>query len=621
MDRNSIVGFVLIGIVLVAFMVYNSFNPRPEGKFINEKSNTSISQDTTKNVVEEQIKKQERDDFINLSKDKVGKLFEQNTVGTNKNITINTEKSKIIISNRGAAIKKWYLNEFKKWDGVQTQLVTDSLGEFYNLIYSVEGKKVDARYLYFDFDTDQTEINLKGNQTFKLSATLNSGNGKIIRTYTFYGDEYHFDNDIKIINMEDKINPRGLDLVWGNGISFQEKNSVDESAESKVMAVLNGEISELAADEDITENAKESGTVDYTAIKNKYFTVAIIPEKFDGTVDLAGFKINYPNTSGVVKKFEMSYRLPYKGGESEYKFKSYIGPINYGILKEYGLERIVNFGWWIIRYIGQYFMMPLFNFVHSFIPSYGVTLIIFSIVIKLLLYPLSITQMQSAAKMKLLAPEMQKIKEKFPDDLTKQQQGTMSLYSEYGINPASGCLPLVLQMPILYSLWVVLRSNIDLRQSGFILWIDDLSMPDTILAWDYSILGISSISGLSLLMGVTMFIQQKMTVSDPRQQSMVYIMPVMFIFLFSSFPAGLNLYYFMFNVLGIIQQYWISNFSKNKVTLEDLRKAPKKESWMQKKMKEAQSMADSQGKNVPFGQNNNNNNSYYNKVQGKKKKK
>jgi len=229
--------------------------------------------------------------------------------------------------------------------------------------------------------------------------------------------------------------------------------------------------------------------------------------------------------------------------------------------------------------------------------------------------------MQSAQKMKLLAPELQKIKDKFPDDLTKQQQGTMALYSEYGINPASGCLPMVLQMPILYSLWVVLRSNIDLRQSSFIWWINDLSMPDVILAWDYSILGISSISGLSLLMGITMFIQQKMTISDPRQQSMVYIMPVMFVFLFSSFPAGLNLYYFMFNVLGIIQQYWISNFSKNKVTLEDLRKAPKKESWMQKKMKEAQSMADSQGKNVPFGQNNNNNNSYYNKVQGKKKKK
>lgn len=619
MDRNSIIGFVLIGAVLVAYMIYSSIYTRPTSQTASRSTNTVLKQDSSKKDVAPAMTITERDEFINFSKNKVGKVFEANTVGTEKLITIETDLIKAVISNKGFAIKKWFLKDFKKWDGVPTQLVKDSLGELYSVIYSSEGKKVDSRFLYFDIDTDKSNIKISGNDKITLKAILKVGNGSITRNITFYGNKYHFDTDIKLTNLEDAINARGIDFAWGSGLTNQEKNSVDEASESRVMAVMNGEPSELAADEDYKENAKETGVVDYTAVKNKYFTAAIIPDKFDGTVDMSGSKIVYPETQGVVKSFEMSYRLPYRGGETYNNYKVYVGPINYSILKEYGLERTVNFGWWIIRYIGQYFMMPLFNFVHSFIPSYGITLIIFSLLIKFLIYPLSVTQMQSAAKMKLLAPELQKLKDKYPDDLTKQQQGTMALYSEYGINPASGCLPMILQMPILYSLWVVLRSNIDLRQSSFIWWINDLSMPDVILAWDYSILGISSISGLSLLMGITMFIQQKMTISDPRQQSMVYIMPVMFIFLFSSFPAGLNLYYFMFNVLGIIQQYWINNFSKNKYTLAQLKAAPKKESWLSKKMKEAQSMAEAQQKGVPYKPKDDK--SYYNNVQSNKKKK
>lgn len=609
MDRNSIIGFGLIGVVLVAYMIYSSVTTRPMHNTATKKVETVIKQADTPSP------KSDRDEFVNVGKNKVGKLFEENAIGTEKLITIETGLYKAVISNKGPAIKKWYLKDFKKWDGVQTQLVKDSLGDFYNVIYSAEGKKVDTRYLFFTFDTQNTNVKLSGKESYTLTAKLNNGNGSITKTFTFYGDKYIFDTDLKIENLEDKINPRGLDLVWGKGLTNQEKNSVDEASESKVMAVMNGEPSEIHADEETAEKTSETGVVDYTAVKSKYFTVAVIPSKFDGTVDLSGNKINYPETKGVVKQFEMSYRLPYKGGDSYSKYSVYFGPIKYSILKDYGLERVVNFGWWIIRYIGQYFMMPLFNFLHTFLPSYGITLIIFSILIKLMLYPLSITQMQSAHKMKLLAPEMQKIKDKFPDDLTKQQQATMSLYSEYGVNPASGCLPMLLQMPILYSLWVVLRSNIDLRQSGFILWINDLSIPDTILHWDYSIMGISSISGLSLAMGITMFVQQKMTISDPRQKSMIYVMPVMFIFMFSSFPAGLNLYYFMFNLLGIIQQFWINNFSSDKLTLEEMRKSPKKESWLAKKMKEAQALTEAQN-----GDNIQKNNDYYNKVQKNKKK-
>lgn len=203
--------------------------------------------------------------------------------------------------------------------------------------------------------------------------------------------------------------------------------------------------------------------------------------------------------------------------------------------------------------------------------------------------------------MQVLAPEINKLREKYKDDQTKQQQETMKLYSEYGINPMGGCLPLLLQMPILYALWAVLRGSIDLRQSEFIFWMTDLSIPDVIfnLGFKLPLIGIDKFSGLALLMGATLFIQQKMTVTDPRQQALVWMMPIMFTLMFSNFPAGLNLYYFMFNLFGIVQQVYMNKFSKNKLTLEDMKRMPKKEGWLQKKMREAQDIAASQGRSIP----------------------
>ncbi|MFN9151524.1 MAG: membrane protein insertase YidC, partial [Bacteroidota bacterium] len=169
-------------------------------------------------------------------------------------------------------------------------------------------------------------------------------------------------------------------------------------------------------------------------------------------------------------------------------------------------------------------------------------------------------------------------------------------------NPAGGCLPLVLQMPFLYALYSVLNLNIDLRQQGFLpVWLTDLSVPDVILSLPFKLplFNIDQFSGLALLMGATLFVQQKQAITDPRQKAMVYLMPVMLTLMFSSLPSGLNLYYFVFNVVAIGQTIWQKKFSKNQLTLADLKKMPKKESWLQRKMREAQEMAQAQGKSIP----------------------
>ncbi|MFN3781559.1 MAG: YidC/Oxa1 family insertase periplasmic-domain containing protein, partial [Candidatus Kapaibacteriota bacterium] len=389
---------------------------------------------------------------------------------------------------------------------------------------------------------------------------------------------------------------------WLEGLRYQELNSVDESSEAKAIVSLNGELEEIDASSGEMVQMSPSGKIDFLATKIKYFTAAIIPTpkaSLDATVYATGFRQQVEN-DGVIEKYNFALNIPYRGGTQKRNFDIYIGPIDYSIVNQYGISAVVNFGWrFLVRPIGEFFMLPVFKLIYSIIGNYGVSIIIFALLMKILLHPLSISQMRSAQRMQLLAPELQKIREKYRDDLQKQQQETMKLYSEYGINPMGGCLPLLLQLPILYALWAVLRTAIDLRQAPFILWISDLSLPDYIFSFPFAILGIKHISGLAILMGATLFLQQKLTITDPRQKAMIYFFPVFFILLFSNFPSGLNLYYFMFNLFSIAHQVYLNKFSPRKLTLEDLKRLPKKESWFQRKLREAQEIAEARGKRLP----------------------
>ena len=270
--------------------------------------------------------------------------------------------------------------------------------------------------------------------------------------------------------------------------------------------------------------------------------------------------------------------MPYKGETTEHEsFKVFLGPADYHLLSSYdvGLENVIYLGWtWIVRPISVYIMLPAFTLLHTVIPNWGIVLIIFAIIIKIALHPLTKTSMKSMKKMQALQPMTEEIRTKHKDDPQKMNAQIMNLYKEYGVNPAGGCLPMVLQFPILIALYNVFRSAIELRQANFFWWISDLSIPDKIVTLPFTIplFGVQEVSGLALLMGITTFIQQKMSVKDPRQKTMVWMMPVMMTLLFNSFPSGLNLYYFMFNLLSIGQQMYINKQHDN----EPLRKVDQK---------------------------------------------
>lgn len=609
MDKKSILGFVLITIIITAWMFYNSVNRQPEPLKVQENKSQ---------LATERKAKQQSDEFATLTAStnadsvinqrKFGPVFSKFANKNEEFITVETDLYKAILSTQGGTIRKWTLKKYKKWDKTPTQLIADHRGNLGLTITArdVAADTIDTRNLRFEFDTKgQKQFTLKGKDSLTLTAILQVDvNSAITRKITFYNGKYHVDAGITMQNMDKFLRLKNYTLDWKRGLAYQEASSVTESDGVGAVIVSNDEINELDA-KDSEGPITSMGSVDFAATKTKYFTAAIIPQPYRKTniSAKATAKLYNVENKGVVKRYELNMKVPYDGGVQTNNFRVVIGPLEYKTCEEYGIQSLVNFGWrWLIRPIGEFFMLPFFNLIYGFIGNYGISILFFSLVMKLLLYPLSIKQMQSVHKMKLINPVMNKLREKYKDDQKTLQQETMKVYGEYGVNPAGGCLPMVLQMPILYALWAVMSNYIDLRQAYFGLWITDLSLPDVIFKFPVSILGIDHLSGLALLMGITMFIQQKMTVTDPKQKAMVYMMPIMFTLMFANFPAGLNLYYFVFNLLGILQQLYIEKYSKSKLTLEDLKKAPKKEGWMQKKMREAQEMAVAQGK-IPPGTN------------------
>lgn len=493
----------------------------------------------------------------------LGEHFAHLATGEEKVFLVKTDLYTAEVTTKGGVLRKWELARYTTWGGFPVQIAEyDSGGDFSLLFTTVDGKVVDTRNLYFSSDFQHWRtVQLAGSDSVSVSLELNvSAGSRIIKRYTFINGTYSLRVSVAFQNLGAVIADYSYQVRWRNGLRFAEQNSIDEATYAQAYAYSGGELTGVDAGTpgELVERHL-GGTTDWVATRNKYFAVALMPEagKSQGAY-LAGHRTQQPN-QGVMERYEIAIRMPFRGMPSETsEFTLFLGPLDFDIIKSYErhLDEILSLGAWIIRPISEYVMVPLFQFLRMFIPNYGVVIIVFSIIIKIALHPLTKTSMKSMKKMQALQPLMTEIREKYKDDPQKMNQQIMNLYRDYGVNPAAGCLPLLLQMPILYALYVVFSSSIELRHAGFVWWITDLSIPDQLFTLPFTLplFGISAFSGLALAMGVTMFIQQKMTIKDPRQKMMVWMMPVMLTLLFNGFPAGLNLYYFVFNLLSIIQQ-------------------------------------------------------------------
>jgi len=580
MDKQSTIGFVLIGLVLIAWMWLQA----PPPQHTAPKSDTThaaipVPRDTIKTEQPKRVSPVAQDG----QRDGTGRFFAGRETGEEQVMTIVTDLYTAELSSRGGLLRTWTLHNFKSWDGVPVQLVdVDHGGDLSLLFTSRDGKLINTRDLVFDVSGPRgRSVTVQGGDSVTVTFTLPvSTGGRLVKHLTFVNGSYEFSADFEFQKMDSVLSNFEYQVVWEHGLRYAEHNSVDESGFAMAYTSSGGEVTEVDASK-VGENKQQdiTGVTDWIATRNKYFLVAIFPRlpRSEGAF-LEGTAAAMPD-HGIKENYALALKMPFRGGALERaEIDIYLGPLEYDRVKHYGrgLEKTMNLGAaWIIQPISEYVMIPLLKFLRMFIPNYGLVIIVFSLIIKLALHPLTRTSMRSMRKMQALNPMMTEIREKYKDDPQKMNAQVMNLYKEYGVNPASGCLPLLLQMPILFALYAVFRSSIELRQAHFVAWITDLSIPDAMAKLPFTIpfFSITNVSGLALAMAVTMFVQQKMTVTDPRQKAMVWMMPIMMMLIFNSLPAGLNLYYFVFNLLSIGQQMWFNRQHKD----EPLRKVdPKK---------------------------------------------
>ena len=611
MDKQSTIAFILIGVILVVWLYMNS--PTPEPTNPNLPDSTIVKKDTAaeKPVVKQKVEEkkpepveQETSPFgIENAKEKI--------------ITVETDLARIELTNKGARIRRYFLKKYKTWYHNEVkdtsfytqdvQLVnTQKEGGDFNIIFvTKEGKLVNTSELDFTSSAQNYYYRIRGKDSLAVEYTFTTGNKSIKKDFVFYADNYASKVNIDLDNMQDLISSYRYDVVWSDGLNFVEKNSVDEAthANASVFAGDEQTIIDATGDEKVTKDI--NGKVDWISVRNKYFAMVISPDhpSDEGGAYIEGTHVQ--NAQGVREYYSASLKVRFKG-ESHQKdsFLLYLGPIDYDILKSYGrgMQNVFEFGSFLglkflIRPLSEYILLPLLLFIHKFISNFGLVIIIFTIIIKFALHPLNRQSLKSMKKMQMLQPKITELKQKYKDDTQKQQQETMKLYSTYGINPMGGCLPMVLQMPILIALWSLLNVAVDIRQQPFIFWINNLSAPDVLfrLPFRIPIFGMDVISGLAVMMGVTMFIQQKMSVKDPSQKAMIYVMPVMFTLMFMGLPSGLNLYYFMFNLFSIAQQ-WYVNHKHGDVELVPVANPKKKQGFMARMMEAAEKQSQAQKK-------------------------
>lgn len=576
MDKQTTAAFVLIGVILVAWLYFNAPEPQPQ---------TASTADTTRVVKEQQPDTQKNIAAENPSqldeKALIPETLENETIVPEQIITIDSDVFRVEMTSDGGRVRKFYLKNYETWYHRQiadtnfynqhVQLVNQTEGGDFNLLFVTKsGQLINTKNLPFESSLENWQYNISTSDSLVLKYTYSFGEDReIIKSFKFYGDSYSAVVDIELKNLDEIISSYTYDVMWENGINFVEDNAVDEATFSTASAYSGGEQVVVDASSEGEVVKKDiSGAVDWIGVKNKYFGIIISPNKpyseggayFEGTHTTTQY--------GVREYYSATLKVPFQNKDYQKdSFLLYVGPMDYGILDSYNrnFDALYDFGsifgLQLLRPISEYVILPLFLFLHKFIPNYGFVIIVFTLIIKLALYPLTKQSYKSMKRMQMLQPKIKELKEKYPDDQQKVQKETMKLYSTYGINPAGGCLPMLLQMPILFALFTFFKVTIEIRHEPFILWITNLSSPDIIATLPFKIplFGVDQISGLALLLGVTMFIQQKMSVKDPSQKALVYIMPVMFTVLFMSFPSGLNLYYFMFNLFSIAQQYYINH--------------------------------------------------------------
>ena len=558
MDRNTISAFLLIAIILIFYPIYLKIITPEKPKTFSDNSQTYSPQKVPIERKTETIKTEEN----------TTEYGDNHTVfdlpSEEKKITINSNLYQATVSNLGGgSIISFKLKNYLLKNDSTVNLIDDkNKRNLYISFISIDGDLIELKKPW-ETDTPGRTLDVtRKSKTIKFhQKIIYNGNNYIIEKWlTFYPNRYSIDLFLNLSGLLDFIPLGDFSVAWNGGLPQTENNPKDELNYFKGYIYQAGKpytFEKLSSGikKDSSFWGKVSGNTEWIAVRTKYFVSALIPETGAGPIE-----VNLKKTKDNQNIY--NYRAHFQENGSGSKLTLYLGPLEYKRIKTVavGFSSIMNFGIAPIRPISKG-VLWLLKFLHQFIPNYGVVLVLFSIFIKILVYPLTKKSYQSTKEMQAIQPLVAELKEKHKKDPSKLNKATMKLYKEHGVNPLGGCLPLLLQMPLLFALFQVFRSTIELRNAPFIFWIKDLSSPDIIyhLPFSVPIYG-DHIAVLPLIMGITMYLQQKMmpTQASGQQKFMSYFMTGFFILLFNNFPSGLNLYYTLFNVFTILQQKFLT---------------------------------------------------------------
>lgn len=622
MDKNTIIGFVLMIAVVIGFSWFTQ--PSAEEIQAQQRYNDSIAAVEAAKALElaawqEQADAQAQAAMANIEIDSLtadslhkAEMFAQYgafaTVAEGEDQTITLENNVVALefSSRGGYLRKATLKDYKNYTGKDTTNVVlfEENDNHYGFIFKTGARVIDTQSLYFtptatDSTVDMT-LNLMGGAQWNIR-------------YTLPEDSYRLQMEITQNGME-KVIPQNivnLDMYWDLKMPRQEKGRMFEQNNSALYYKYVG---------DDVDKLREKGNHDkyvktslkWIGYKDQFFTSAFIAdnnfnEAFLVTEDLE-------KDPKYLKKFHSEALIDYTSSNPQVgNFSFFLGPNDYKLFRSYDkgvdkddrldLDRVIPLGWPLFRWINTLIIINVFDFLSKFISNYGLIIFLLTIFIKLILFPFTYKSYKSQAKMRVIQPQMQALNEKYPnpEDAMKKQNAMMELYSKAGINPMGGCLPMLLQMPILVAMFSFFPSSIELRGESF-LWAKDLSSYDAIVEWDTYIPLISStfgnhISLFCLLMTITNILYTKFTMDQSGQNTMpgmkwmMYLMPLMFLFFFNNYAAGLSYYYFLSLLITIIQTWAFRKLIDEKKVLAQMEanaKKPRKKSGFMARLEEAQ---------------------------------
>ena len=613
MNKNSIIGFVLIGVIMFGFTWYQS--KQYEKQMAVQAQLDSIAM--VEQMAAMALDSAKRAEGVVAEGEMAGvkvlnmpaykdSLLTEARLATEEFYKLSNDKVELEFTTKGAQLYSVKINDYKAYDSTDLYLIKPNGSQMGIGVYA--GENINTKDFVFNV-AERTDSSIVMRLPF-------AGGGYIQQKYWLTEGSYMMQNELSFVGMDGIIprNVSNIDIDWSVIIPRLEKGYKNEKQYSKLDYYFAGD----KKPEEIARGKNQAKRVDakfeWFAFQQQFFSAIMTAEDefASADFDVRYFDENDPSHNLMACSARLRSEIQMGTEDVVLPYQFYLGPNDYRTLKSYDrkYEKIIPLGGWLVNWFSRLIIIPCFDFLGKFISNYGLVILLMTLLIKLLLSPLTIKSYKSTAKMQVIKPEIDKLNEKYPNekDAMKKQQAMMDLYQKAGISPMGGCLPMLLQMPILFAMFRFFPASIELRQQKF-LWADDLSAYDSIVDFGFNIplLG-DHLSLFALLMAVTMFIYSKMTSgqmsNDPNMAGMkfmsVWLMPIMMFFICNNLSAALSYYYLLSNIITMGMTWYIRKFvvTEDKVRAEMMVKAkqPKKKSKWQQRLEEAQKMQEAMRK-------------------------